>query len=121
MFEKKTVIFVVANDSFCVEFALEIARQGAGKILLVGNEQDMLGGLLEQIREIGGQAVIKNANPADLGAMVTLAKSLEEDERFDYLINGTGYAFADLLPAKMKMRMCSKGAYAVTWVTDTDV
>ncbi|MBE5746666.1 MAG: hypothetical protein E7352_00610 [Clostridiales bacterium] len=120
MFEKKKVILVVSDDVAIAKFAVSIVQQGASNILLIGNNQDFLDDVFAQVRKVGGQVSVRKCNPADLGATLILSNELKEEYGvFDYLINATEFEFINMIPAKIKMRTYTKGAYTVMWATDT--
>ncbi len=117
MFAGKTVIVTGADRIPITGIALEIVRQGAKKLLLIGDEKEALEVLRQRIAEIGGQAFVYACDVTDLSAVVMLAE--ETKSRFgcfDYLISDVEGGRLDILPAATKIKMHAEGSYVVTWV-----
>ena len=119
MFKNKRIIVVGVDMPSCAELMFEIARQGVAELLLLGRNQARIDEVCQRAQALGVRATTRKCDFVNFTSFALLAKELREEfGQFDFLINGTGNTWVELLPAQTKIRMQSEGAYAVAWVTE---
>ncbi len=89
-FEGKVAVVTGAGGTLCSTLSVDLAKNGV-KVALVGRTEEKLLKVLEEIKKIGGTAIVKICDVTDEQAVEKIGEEIEKElGPVNFLINGAG-------------------------------